>query len=313
MALVGSGAAVNAQTGKWPDRPIRLVVPYPPGGNSDILGRTVADRLRALLGTPVTVENKPGGTTQLGTELVARAAPDGYTLLLGAATAFTMLPHLRTLPYSLEQSFDVVGGVAEYVAVVVARKGLNINSMDELVAMARKHPGKLSWGSAGQASAGHLYGEMIKGHYGIDLLHVPFKGSADAATAMLGDQIDLIIDGVGLRYAREGRAVALATFFDQRHPDLPEIPAITEVARGIKLPAGGWGLMYPKGTPAEAVQRTDGALKTLLAEPDTRDRLLRASIIARHTPSAPYVDLLKSSLGIYGDLLKAVGMTRSAG
>jgi tripartite-type tricarboxylate transporter receptor subunit TctC len=309
-------AAATAPTlgqSRWPDRPIKLVVPYPPGGNSDILGRTVADRLRALLNATVTVENKPGGTTQLGTEQVARSAPDGYTMLLGAATAFTMLPHLRTIPFSLEASFEVAGGVAEYVAIVTARKSLGLQTMDELVALARRNPGKLTWGSAGQASAGHLYGEMIKRHYGIDLLHVPFKGSADAATAMLGDQIDLIIDGVGLRFAREQRAVALATFFDQRHPDLSEIPAITEVARGLVLPAGGWGLMMPKGTPRPIIDATSQALKSALAEPETRDRLLRASIIARYAAPADYVDLLQKSQVIYRDLLRAVGMTQSAG
>ncbi len=312
LPIMGAPMTARSQS-RWPDRPIKLVVPYPPGGNSDVLGRTVADRLRALLNATVTVENKPGGTTQLGTEQVARAAPDGYTMLLGAATAFTMLPHLRALPFSLEASFDVAGGVAEYVAIVTARKGLGAQTMDDLVGLARQAPGKLTWGSAGLASAGHLYGEMIKRHYGIDLLHVPFKGSAEAATAMLGDQIDLIIDGVGLRFARENRAVALATFFDQRHPDLAEIPAITEVAKGMVLPAGGWGLMLPKGTPPAVLDTTSQALKTALAENDTRDKLLRASIIARYETPTDYLTILQKSQVIYRDLLRAVGMTQSAG
>ncbi|RPH45221.1 MAG: tripartite tricarboxylate transporter substrate binding protein [Burkholderiales bacterium] len=305
--VVALAPAAHAQ-GRWPDKPIRFVVPFPPGGNSDILARTLADRLREHLKATVVVDNRPGGTTQIGTEAVARSEPDGYTMLLAAATSFTVLPNLRKLPYDLATDFDVAGGIADYMAIVTARKGLGVKTIGELVELAKKQPGKLTWGSAGNASAGHIYGEQLKKHAGIDMLHVPFKGSADASTALVGEQIDLIIDGVGLGLARSGRAVALATFFAQRHPELPDVPAITETGVKVELPAGGWGVTFPKGTPAPILAQVSAALEKTLAEPETREKLMRASVVALWTPPADYRRALDGARVYYGDLLRSIGM-----
>jgi tripartite-type tricarboxylate transporter receptor subunit TctC len=306
--LVAAAPAVRAQ-GRWPDRPIRFVVPFPPGGNSDVLGRTLAERLREYLGgATIVVDNRPGGTTQVGTEAVARAEPDGHTMLLAAATSFTVLPQLRRLPFELDANFEIAGGVADYVAIVAVRKGLGVRTLGEFVELARRQPGKLTWGSAGSASAGHIYGEQLKKHAGIDLLHVPFKGSADAATALVGEQIDMIIDGVALGLARGGRAVALATFFGRRHPELPDVPAITETGVRVELPAGGWGVAFPKGTPPAVVAQVGAALEKTLAEPETRERLLRASIVAMWTPPGDYRRALQSARTYYAELLQSIGM-----
>jgi tripartite-type tricarboxylate transporter receptor subunit TctC len=305
--LLAAVPGARAQ-GRWPERPVRLVVPFPPGGNSDALARTLADRLRELVPATVVVDNRPGGTTQVGTEAVARAEPDGHTMLLAAATSFTVLPHLRKLPYDLDANFEIAGGVADYVAIVTARKGLGTKTLGEFVELARRQPGRLTWGSAGNASAGHIYGEQLKKHAGIDLLHVPFKGSADAATALAGEQIDLIIDGVGLGLARSGRAVALATFFGRRHPELPDVPAITETGVRVELPAGGWGIAFPKGTPAPIVAQAGAAIERALAETETREKLLRASVIAMWTPPADYRRALQSARAYYADLLQSIGM-----
>ncbi len=148
--LLWSGRA-QAQ-GNWPSSPIRMVVPFPPGGSSDILGRLMADKIGALLKANIFVENKPGGTTQIGTELVANANPDGNTLLLAAATSFTALPNLRKLTYSID-SFEIAGGVADYIGVMAVRKTLPIKTVKEFVDYAKQNPGKLSFGSAGEASA----------------------------------------------------------------------------------------------------------------------------------------------------------------
>jgi tripartite-type tricarboxylate transporter receptor subunit TctC len=239
---------------------------------------------------------------------VARAEADGYTMLLAAATSFTVLPNLRKLPYELNANFEIAGGIADYIAIVTARKGLGVKSMAELVDLAKRQPGKLTWGSAGNASAGHIYGEQLKKHAGIDMLHVPFKGSVDAANALVGEQIDLIIDGVGLGLARQGRAVALATFFGQRHPDLPDVPAITETGLKVELPAGGWGIAFPKGTPEPILAQVAAALEKSLAEPETRDKLIRASVVAMWTPPADYRRALQTARGYYADLLQSIGM-----
>jgi tripartite-type tricarboxylate transporter receptor subunit TctC len=306
--LSRTGAGLAHAQGRWPERPVKLVVPFPPGGNSDVLGRVLADRLRELLQVSVVVENKPGGTTQLGTEQVARAEPDGYTWLLGAATSFTVLPHLRKLPYDPIGGFEIAGGVADYVAIVTVRKDLGVKTLPEFIALARSQPGKLTYGSAGNASAGHIYGETIKRQTGIDMLHVPFKGSMDALAGLLAGQIDLIIDGVGLGAARNGRAIALATFFGTRHPELPDVPALPETGLGIVMQAGGWGVMAPRGTPRAAVERMAAALERIVAEPDTRDKLLRASVVAGWIPADEYRRGLDSSRAYYGELLRAIGM-----
>ncbi len=307
-AWTALGPAGTRAQGAWPERPLRLIVPFPPGGNSDTLGRVLAERLKEHLRVPVVVDNRPGGTTQIGTEAAARAEADGQTLLLAAATAFTVLPNLRKLSFDMNQHFEWAGGVADYVAIVTVRKGLGIRNLDDWIRMAKQQPGKLTWGSAGLASAGHIYGEILKRQTGIDMLHVPFKGSAELVTGLLGDQIDMLIDGVGLGLARSGRAVALATFFDQRHPELPEVPALPETGLKIDLPAGGWGLAFPKGTPAPILARTSATLEKILAEPETRERLLRASVVALWTPPARYRQALQASRQYYADLLKSIGI-----
>jgi tripartite-type tricarboxylate transporter receptor subunit TctC len=304
--LLGGPAARADQA--WPQRPIRLVVPFPPGGNSDALGRILAERLRERLATTVVVENRPGGTTQVGTEIVANAPSDGYTLLLGAATAFTVLPNMRRLPYDPANGFEIAGGIADYVAIVTARKELGIGSMAELIEAARREPGKLSFGSAGLASVGHIAGEIIQRSAGIKMLHVPFKGSAELQPALVGGQIDLIIDGVGLGLAKSGRAVPLAAFSARRHPELPEVPSLPEAGVTGELPAGGWGIMAPRGTPKEVMARLSAALEKIVEEPDTRDRLMKASVVAGWTPPADYRQALDESRNYYADLLKEIGM-----
>jgi len=307
--LAGAGIAPAARAqGRWPERAIRFVVPFPPGGNSDALARVLADRLRDVLHASVVIENKPGGTTQLGTEAVARAEPDGYTMLLAAATSFTVLPHLRKLPYDPVNGFEIAGGVADYVAIATARKELGVKTLPEFVALARKSPGKLTWGSAGPASAGHIYGEILKRQTGIDLLHVPFKGSGELVTALLGGQVDLIIDGVGLGLAKDGRAVALATFFGERHPELPAVPSLPETGLKVELPAGGWSVAFPRGTPRAIVEQAGAALERIVAEPDTKERLLRASVVALWVPPAKYRQAMGEARAYYGELLKAIGI-----
>jgi len=301
-----AGQPVSAQA-RWPDRPLRFIVPFPPGGNSDALARILADRLRDVLKANIVIDNKPGGTTQVGTEAAARAEPDGNTMLLVTATTFTVLPNLRKLSFDLN-SFEIAGGVADYVPIVTARNGLNVKSLPELIALAKRQPGKLTWGSAGVASAGHIYGEILKRHAGIDMLHVPFKGSGDLVAGLLGETVDMIIDGVGLGLARSGKAVALATFFDKRHPELPEVPSLPEAGLKVELPAGGWGVGFPKGTPRPILEATSAALEKIMVEPDTRDKLLRASVVAQWQPAAAYRSALGKSRAYYAELLPAIGM-----
>ncbi|NWF44739.1 tripartite tricarboxylate transporter substrate binding protein [Hydrogenophaga sp. D2P1] len=294
----------------WPSRPIKLVVPYPPGGNSDNLGRIVAERVAAQLNATIIVDNKPGGTTQIGTELVARAAPDGYTLLLGAITAFTVLPHLRKkLPFDPKRSFEPLGAIADYVAVAAARKDLGVATLTDLVRVAKANPGKLTYGSAGLSSFGHIAGEIIKRDAGIDMLHVPFKGSADAAAALTGGQIDFLIDGTTVQLAKGARAVALFAFSDKRHPELPNVPSLPETGLQVKRPTGAsWGLFAPAGTPKAIADKLAKALERALAEPDTQARMQRISALPAWGSPAELMRGVDNDFRFYGELLPAIGL-----
>lgn len=299
----------TAQTA-WPSRPIKLVVPYPPGGTSDNVARLVAARLAANLNATVIVDNKPGGTTQIGTEYVARAAPDGYTLLLGAVTAFTVLPHLRAkLPYDPKNSFEALGGVAQYLAVLCVRKDLGVNSLADLIRLAKANPGKLTYGSPGIASFGHISGESLKRAAGISMLHVPFKGSADAVAALAGGQIDVLIDGATVPLAKAGRITPLVAFGQLRHPELPNVPSLPETGIKIKTPTSpGWGLFAPRGTPAAINTRLSQALQMVLAEPDTQARLQRMSTLVEWETPAELRQSMESDYNFYGELLPAIGI-----
>src|SRR6218665_1939284 len=221
-----------------------------------------------------------GGTTQIGAEFVAKAAPDGYTLLLGDASIFTLLPNIRKLGYSVD-SFDFIGGVAEYLAVIAVGESLPFKNLAQFVEHAKKNPGKLSFGSAGEASAGHVYGATLALDTGISVLHVPFRGSMDAVNALVAGAIDFIIDGAVTPMAKAGRVVPLATIYRQRHPELPNVPTLAETGVRVTIPAGsGWGLLAPKGTPKDVLARLSAALRTALQHKGIQEVFVRANAFA---------------------------------
>ena len=309
LATLQLSGQVAAQTA-WPSRPIKLVTPFPAGGSSDNVTRLIAEKMALDLNVPVVVDNKAGGTTQVGTDFVARADPDGYTLLLGASLAFVLLPHLRTkLPYDPKTSFNALGGVAEYIAVVAARKDMDVATLADFIRLAKANPDKYTYGSAGLSSFGHVAGEILKRETGIKLLHVPFKGSADAATALAGGQIDLLIDGTTVQMAKAGRVVPLATFSRMRHAELPNLPTMAEAGFPVKIPSGAsWGLFSPKGTPAAINARLSQFLEKTLADPEVRTRLIKMSTVQLWQPPAEYRQALDGDYAFYGELLPSIGL-----
>lgn len=285
-------------------------MPFPPGGSSDSLARVVAEALRDALPGTVVVENRAGGTTQVGTEIVANAAPDGYTMLQGSATAFAVLPNLRPVPYDAKDGFEFAGGIADYIAIVAVRPDLGFKSLGELVEAARRSPGKYTFGSAGLASAGHIYGGILMKTAGIDVLHVPFKGSGELVPALLGGQIDLIIDGVALGPSRDGRTVPLAVFSDRRHPELPQVPTIAEAGVAARLPEGGWGVMLPRGTPQPIMARMTQALERVVTDPAVAASMLRFGVVARWKAPADYRRGLDEARAYYESLLPSIGLEK---
>ena len=305
LSSVASGQG-SAQS--YPEQPIRFVIPFPAGGTSDNLARLLAEKLREGLQQPLVVENKPGGTSSVGAEIVAQAKPDGYTMLLGPNAAFSVLPHLRKVPYDPVQSFEPVATVAQYLATITVRNDLPVKTYAELVAYARSNPGKLTYGSAGTASFGNIAGESLKLREKIDLLHVPFKGSGELIAALLGGQIDLFIDGVGLQLIKSGKARAIAVFSNQRHPDLPDVPSLTDVGVKTAVPAAWFGVFVPKGTPAPIIKRLDAELARVLNDPAMKQRLNAISVVSYYMPAADMRNLMKQDSELNAELIRSSGM-----
>jgi len=310
LLLAGLGlatAAASAQAAGWPERPLKLVVPYPAGGNADAIGRWAAERLSSGLGQQVIVENRAGAGATIGAQFVARSPADGYTLLLAPTAVVAITHHLRQVPYDPDADFMPVASISSSYGIVAARKDLPASTMPELIALARKEPGKLTFGSAGTATATHLSGEIVHYKAGIKVLHVPYKGSAPALNDLVGGTIDLIYDPVALAQVKAGNVKALAATSAVRHPDLPDVPTLKE--QGLDVPGGSWfGLFAPKGTPADVVARVSAELERAVAAPGTREALLRFSQYPDFRGPAAFAARIKEDSATYRDLIRDAGI-----
>jgi len=304
LMLIASAAA-HAQDA-YPSRPIRMIVPYPPGGSSDNAARIVAERLSAQLGQPIVVDNRGGAAGTIGAQAAEKEKADGYTLLLAPTAVFAITPHLRKVPYD-PFGFEPVGLVATAPSIAVVPKDSPVHSIQDYVALAKKRPGEISFGSAGPGSITQLYGEMLKQRAGINILHVPYKGSAEALTGLLGKQVDIIIDPVALPQAVGGAVRPIAIFGDRRIPELPNVPTIAESGYDIDIPSW-FGLFAPKGTPPEIVAKLSAELAKTLKTPDVEQRLLKANLFAAYLDPAAFAKKLKQDDQLFGDLIRKIGI-----
>ncbi len=306
LEATGLGTQAALAQDSWPSRPVKVVIPFPPGGSSDIMGRLVSDHIGRTLNATMVVENRAGGTTQIGTEFVANAAPDGYTLEVAASLAFTILPAQRELKFNLD-SFEVAGGVADYVAIFAVRNTLSVKNMREFVDFAKKNPGKLSFGSAGELSAGHVYGGQFARDTGIDVLHVPFRGSADAVNALAAGDIDFVIDGAAMPMAKADRVRPLASFYTLRHPELPNVPTLKEAGFDVAMTKSrGWALVAPKGTPAPIMNRLSDALQKALLDAKLMEALVRGNSLALYQTPAEYRAGVAADRKMYAELVPQI-------
>ncbi len=314
LALAGSLAGpARAQ----PLRPIRLVVPYPPGGPLDTVARALAEQVQTSLGT-VLVDNRPGAGGNLGADLVAKAAPDGHTLVMGAVATHAINPWLYArLPYDPIRDFSPITRVAQVPNVLVMNaqtaQRLNISTVRDLVVYARRHPGKLNYGSGGNGSAGHLAGEMFKAQAGLFIVHIPYAGGAPAQLALLSGQVDFNIDNLASAAAniRAGKLRALAVTTAQRSAAMPTLPTLAEAGRddGLqRFDVSTWfGLFGPAGLPAEVLQRLNRAFVAALESPEMQARL--AALMAEAAPTTPeqFASFVAAELARYGPVVKASG------
>lgn len=267
-----AAAPAWAQQAAWPTRPIVFVVPQNPGGANDVIARAVAQGLENSLGQPVVVENRPGAGGNLGTSQVARAAPDGHTFLVTAQSAHTINPALYSkIPFDPVKDFTPVMQLAVAPYLLVVNPNFPAKTLDELVAYAKAHPGKVEYASAGNGTLNHLLGEMLKKQKGVNLLHVPYKGAAAAATDVVAGQLPVTFGsfpGV-MPFVTSGKLRVLGVASDKPTALAPEIPPL-----GKELSVTSWyGLFAPAGTPAPIVEKLHGAITKVLATPAMRERL----------------------------------------
>jgi len=279
LSLAASGAQAQAtSTGSgqaWPSKPVTLVVPFPPGGTTDVLARALAEKLTASLGQTVIVESKPGAGATLGADFVAKSKPDGYTLLMGAVH-HTIAPSVfKKLPYDLQKDFAPITTVALVPNVLTVSAANPAKTVAELVAQAKAAPGKLNYGSNGNGTAQHLIGTQFESANGIQIAHIPYKGSGPLVTDLIGGQVTMSFDTVTpvLPHIKAGKLRALAVTTGKRSSALPEVPTLAEA--GVKgIDTGTWfGLLAPAAAPKEIVARLHADVVKALAQPEFRKKL----------------------------------------
>jgi tripartite-type tricarboxylate transporter receptor subunit TctC len=271
-AALSSGTAM-AQT--WPSKPVSLIVPFPPGGTTDVLARALGEKLSKELGQPVIVENKPGAGATIGADFVAKAKPDGYTLLMGAVHHTIASSVYKKLPYDFQKDLAPVTVVALVPNVLVVNANVPAKSVAELIALAKSQPGKLTYGSNGNGTAQHLIGTQFQNATGTDLIHVPYKGSGPLVTDLLGGQITMSFDTVTpvLQHIKSGKLRALAVTTDKRSSALPNVPTLDEAGlKGFNI--GTWfGVLAPAGTPKDIMARLSTEVVKAVQSPDFRKRM----------------------------------------
>jgi len=273
LALAAVPFLAQAQT--WPAKPIKIIVPSPPGGSTDQLARLVGQRLQDAWGQSVVVDNKPGAGLRLGADFVAKSPADGYTLLMGAVHHSIAQAIYTKRSYEFQRDLAPITVVAVVPNVVIVPASLPVKNIAELIAMGKAQPGKLSYGSTGQGTAHHLIGEQFSDMAGIDLLHVPYKGSSPALVDLMGGQIQIMFDTVAscLPHIKAGKIRALAVTTGKRSSALPDVPTLDEA--GLKgFDVSSWfGLMAPAGTPSDIIQKTYAEVAKMLGTPEMRQQL----------------------------------------
>jgi hypothetical protein len=283
LTFLAMTSLVQAQTAAYPTRPIRLIVPFAPGGAADQMARMISEPMAKELGQPIIVENKPGGGATVGAALVASAAPDGYTVLYTTPGPQIINPYLMgKLPYNPDKDLIPVSRVAWFPNVLVVAPKLPVNTVQELIEYARKNPGKTNFGSSGIGASTHLSGELFKSMAGVDITHVPYKGSGQVIQDLLGGNVQLAIDSLSVYIGqiRAGNLRALGVASPDRSPLLPDVPAISEQLKGYEAVAVNY-LSVPAGTSRAIIDRLNAALRVVIDEPALKERMINGGIIPK--------------------------------
>jgi len=297
-------AAALAQD--WPAKPVRFIVPYPPGGGTDVIARIVQNRLQETLGQPVVIENRGGAGGALGTEAAAKAAPDGYTFLF-TLSSHTINPLLYKLNFDTERDFAAVTLIVSVPQLIAANPGSPIKSMQDLVAMAKAEPGKLAFASVGNGTPSHIAGELLKLKTGIDILHVPYKGGGPAVADTIGGQVPLLFVTMpaAMSHVRAGKLRPLAVTTIKRNPGAPEIPTVAEALKIPDYEVDSWyALFAPAKTPAAIISRMQQAVAQTIQLPDVKQKLLEQGGDTVGSKPEELERIVKSELRKWADVVR---------
>ena len=314
LAVLGAVACpllAAAQPGGFPDRPIKLIVPYPPGGSTDPAARLLAADAGPRLGQTIIVDNKPGAAGAIGTEAVARAPADGYTLLFHTSVISTDPTLKKSAPYDIKRDLTPVTLAVTGPYLMVVNPGLPVRNVAELIAYAKANPGKLNYGSAGQGSSGHLIGELFKKAAGIDMVHVAYKGGGPSITGLVGNEVQLVFDTFGgsRALAESGKLRAIAVTSPARSALMPEVPTVSE--SGLKdFSAVYWlGLFAPAKTPPAVVDRLYQAFKASLDSPNVKARMLEQGNVSQALPPQEFGAVLDADIQRYRGIIESARIT----
>jgi tripartite-type tricarboxylate transporter receptor subunit TctC len=310
LAVLAYAAADNANAQSYPAKPIRLIVPFAAGGTGDVLGRLIAPKLGESLGQQVVVDFRPGAGTTLATDLTAKAAPDGYTILLSASTTMAINASLYAkLPYDTLKDLAPVTLLASIPNMLVANPGLAANTLQELIALAKSQPGKLNYASPGSGTTPHLAGELFKTQAGIDMVHIPYKGAGPAITDVLGGHIPMMLDNIPSVKPQvvSGKMKALAVTSAKRSAAMPEVPTFAESGLAGFEANSWWAILAPAGTPPEIIARLNAELVKILQSAYVKERF--AGVGAEPAPSTPEEAAahIKGEVGKWAAIVKASG------
>jgi tripartite-type tricarboxylate transporter receptor subunit TctC len=304
--LVAALVPSLAHAQSWPTRPIKLIVPFATGGSNDSIARITAEKLGARLGQPIIVENKGGAGGTIGTDFVAKSAPDGYTLLLASTSITSNVAAGKKLPYDLVKDLQPIGEVAAGPFVVVVSNALNVTTLQQFIDLARAKPKTINYGSAGVGGLNHLGTEFLASTAKMQLTHVPYKGMSPALTDLMGGNLQMALPTVASYspFLKSGKMRALAVTGAQRSPLAPDLPTVSEAGLpGFRL-ENWWGLLGPAGMPPAVVKRLNEELNAALASPEVRDLLAREGAVPQPTTPEELRSLVRSEIARWGKVIK---------
>ncbi|WP_395714638.1 Bug family tripartite tricarboxylate transporter substrate binding protein [Reyranella sp.] len=302
-AAAQSVAAGPAAAQEWPSKPLRIVIPYPPGGPSDVSTRIVVERAAQILGQPVIFDNKAGASGMIGAEYLKNQTPDSHTFLTTTTAMVCITRHLQPIPFDPEKDFLTVSRMATSWGIMAIHPSVPARTLAEFVAYCKANPGKVNFGSSGLATITHLFGERLCFEAGIKMTHVPYRGSAPATNALVAGEVQAQFDQTCLPHVKAGKLVGLAMLSEVRHPDFPEIPTLMEQGYGKDGGDSWFGILAPAGTPPEVVARLDKAIAESLRSPDIAQKAHAGGLRVTYLGPADFRTTITNETRMFGEII----------